>query len=82
MPIYSMHFAKYFLSACNFALILVQRGWGRGVGGWLPKTTAARIRLEFGQRPFLLLILSVSENPLIACKLSLGGDVTKGHGLW
>ena len=27
---------------------------------------------------FLLPIMSVSQNPLIACKLSLGGDVTKG----
>jgi hypothetical protein len=38
-----------------------------------------KARFRGGIGPFLLLIMSVSENPLILRKLSLGGYGTKGQ---
>ena len=50
-----------------FAQILVQRGWGRGPLPSLKTATARTFKVR--AVAFLLLIMSVTENPLIACKL-------------
>ena len=52
-----------------FAQIMVQRGWGRGTVPSL-KTATARTGFSVRAVAVLLLIMSVTENPLIACKLS------------